>query len=161
MTVNPFKCLAPWILAVWIVVFIPLFYWMGPDHSFELTNALGMSLFAGTAIGYFVSTMRKLCRPLHAWDSADALTIGVFLGSVGVSLLFVGLWLFRVTDEIYWRDHILFGEARWILVGTALIMMASSQSIDGKIPPKAYMKVGVVSAIAIAIVSIAFTIGYG
>jgi uncharacterized membrane protein len=157
------KLLTPLVLILWSVPYLILHGMLGGNESYEVTNGLIISMTVGVAIAFSASLCPALKRFPPRLKASDALALGAMIMAASVAVIFTGLWLSRVApdaDASYWRDHIVFGVARWYLALGIGFMMLTTRSIDDEIPPSSYANLGKWIAAGLRAVLLFFSLGY-
>jgi hypothetical protein len=138
-----------------------LVYWfIDLNAAFEVVNAIAMATSLGVAVAWLPLSVHSIRKHIRELRSDDVLFIGVELLAINGFIIFSLLWLYRLTEDPYWRDHELAFVAR---VGVALgfvMFLAASRAIDGEIPPKSYLRVGAYVAVGVIAAIILITLGY-
>lgn len=153
------RSLTFWGIIGLFVLFAAVTHYMPGDLSFELTNALVASVGFGVVLGF----IKVICISLkkHPWEmqSDDMLVLGILMLAIGISVLFVGLWWYRITDDFEVLNYWVFLHARFAIVVGMTFLFASSGSVDGRIPPGTYLRAGAVLAAGVALLGLLVTLG--
>jgi hypothetical protein len=149
-----------WAALAILVVSLSVYWFIDLNIAFEIINAVAMATSLGVAVAWLPLAVHSIRRSLHELRSDDALFIGVELLAFNGFIIFTLLWIYRLTESPYWRDHEIAFVAR---VGIALgfmLFLAASRAIDGEIPPKSYLRVGAYVAGGVIVAVILITLGY-
>jgi hypothetical protein len=152
-----------WAFLFLLGVINPLVYMMPTQIAFEILNSLIISVYAGVFWGYVRSGMDVLEVPPPELRTSDLLTLAIVLLSLGLVCLFGTLWIWRLVDDsdVQLHDpiinHWIGAMGRWIIVAAGLLLLATSHSIQGRIPRKSYMKMGCWLTLGLSITGIAIT----
>lgn len=149
-----------WGILLFTGAFIPLLFYAEAPDVFEIENALITSLGLGIAIAFAGGTWKGLRSNLgQPMDATDVLILGIFLAWKGIALVFIFLWLYRVTGDELYRNHPIAMFGRWEAITGGLLHMAASGSVNGKVPLKAYRRSGIVAGIGLAVALVLITLG--
>jgi hypothetical protein len=74
-------------------------------------------------------------------------------------LAFIMLWGYRLTEDRWWLDAWPAGISRWIILLGGVFHLAAAGAIEGRVPPRAYVRAGVIVGLAVA--AALFLISFG
>jgi quinol-cytochrome oxidoreductase complex cytochrome b subunit len=156
------KLLTPLALIMWSVPYIILYHILGGNEAYEVSNGLIISLTVGVSIAFAHSLCPALTRFPPRLKASDALALGALIMAASVAVIFTGLWLSRIDEANagYWRDHIVFGVARWYLALAIVFMMLTTRAINDEIPRESYVIAGRWIAAGVLVVVLFFSLGY-
>jgi hypothetical protein len=149
-----------WAALAIFAVSLSVYWFIDLNAAFEVINAIAMATSLGVTVAWLPLAIHSVRKNIRELRSDDVLFIGVELLSANGFIIFSLLWLYRLTENPYWRDHELAFVAR---VGVALgfvMFLAASRAIDGEIPPKSYLRVGAYVAVGVIAAIILITLGY-
>jgi hypothetical protein len=139
---------------------LAVYWFVDLNVAFELINAVIMASSGGVAIAWFPLAVNSARKHLFEVQSDDALYIGIEILSLASFLLFLMLWIFRLTEQDYWRNHELAFAGRVGMAIGFLMFLSTAKAIEGSIPPKSYLKVGGYVAFGLMVAVGLITMGY-
>lgn len=155
-----FRSASAWGLICLWALFIPMAYLLERQALFEVMDGIIISLGAGIVFSYGPATLQRLSVPLREHETADLLIIGVFTGALGAGLSFglLGAWRLAGQPDDYIINWTVTAFPRWILVTSGAMLLTASNAIQGRVPPRSYLKTGVYIAAGVGLALAA--IGY-
>jgi hypothetical protein len=147
--------------ALWfgIVFFTLLFLAFDRPAYFELVNASVVAISVGVVVGFSKGAWTVARTDPRCQTAGDVLVMGVFLVWIGLAFAFVMLWGYRLTEDRWWIDAWPAALSRWIILLGGVFHLAAAGAIDGKVPPRAYVRAGVIVGLAVA--AALFLISFG
>lgn len=139
---------------------LSIYWFIDLNAAFEVVNAVAMATSMGVAVAWFPLAIHSMRRKLSELRSDELLYIAVELIAAKGFILFFLLWMFRLTEDPYWRDHELAFIARVGVTIGFVMLLTASRAIDGKIPPKSYLMVGGYVAFGVIVAATLITFGY-
>ncbi len=142
-----------------VIVFASHFFVTDKDELFGVIDAIIAAVAVGVIVGWTKAVFRSLTK--HPWEflSRDAMLIGIWLFAICSLVAFTLLWIFRVTDDIYWRNHVAALLSRVGFVIALSFMLATAGAVGGDLPPRAYVNAGIMTAIGLAIAVTIISLG--
>jgi hypothetical protein len=158
---NPFRSSTLWLgLALWLG-FIPFVYLLPRQELFEILNSIVFAISIGIVVSYAPGVWQGLRSPIEWLRSGDALQIGIAIGWLATGIVFGSLWLWRLTGKNdLFVDHGINAWSRWVLCTAGFMHLAAAGSIDGRVPTRAYLRAGILTAVGIIMGTIVITYFY-
>lgn len=149
----------PLLLAIGLVA-TAFYYLIGGEEAHEIVNAIMCAVSLGVCIGFTANVLKVLARHPWEWQAEDSMILGIWISSFCLGLTFLGLWLFRFSDDGYWRTNVVFFVSRVGIIVGFTMMMTAAHSVQGKLPREAYLKAGKIITAAMAFALVMISLGY-
>lgn len=130
-------------LLLW-ALFIPALLLIERQTLFGLEDALIVSVGLGIAYGYAKAAYDCLQSPAGGRKAGDAMIVGTFGAWLFIAVIFGLLWYWRLSGKTsHAIDGALSAFGRWALVWFGVLLLAAPGAVDGRLPPRSYLRVGV------------------
>jgi hypothetical protein len=136
------------------------YYLAGGDEAHEIVNAIMCATSFGVSVAYLGDICRSLAKHPWEWEAEDAMMVGVFTLGLSLCVVFAGLWMYRLTDDIWYRTNVSFFIGRFFAVCGFAMVMTATRSVNGKLPKEAFARVGLVLAGAVCFALVMISLGY-
>jgi hypothetical protein len=149
-----------WVACAFLVLVSCYVIFVPRQEAFELVNGVIASLGLGIGVG-FAKAAYSIARSktLAQLDGSDVLILGVAVTWPGLMYVFLGRWLWRITDSDLVANHWSLLVACCIIVLGAIFHLAAAGAKDGVIPRRSYMITGAYIAIGLGLALILITLG--
>ena len=151
---TPFGALALVLLA------FGFYYLVGGEEAHEIVNAVMCATSFGVSIAYAGDICRSIAKHPWEWEAEDAMMVGVFTLGISLFVVFVGLWGYRLTDDMWYRTNSIFFVGRFFAVLGFSMIMTAAHSVNGGLPREAFTRVGMILAAAVCFALLMISLGY-
>ena len=156
--IHPVQNRNLWVaFAVWgsFWLFAPF---MDTSDLFDLVNGLGVAIGVGVIFAYAPGAYRSLRLPPDRMLAGHYLVLGILTAVAGfVAHRFWG-WIWRWVDKPTWMlDHKVLAWFFWIIASGYVVHLTSVNAIEGRVPGKNWVRLGIYVAAGLVLAAVAIT----
>jgi sulfite exporter TauE/SafE len=139
-----------WWLAGGLAVFACLLLAFDRVALFELLNGMVVAVAAGIIVGFGRAAIGAFLVDVRELSAGDTLILGIMLLWVGLLVAFLNLWAYRLTSDPYWLTNVWTVLSRGFIFAGGVLHLAATGAIDNRVPPRAYVRAGIITAFGVA-----------
>lgn len=121
---------------------------LGPRQTFEVGNIILLSFSAGLVVAYTPNVIDAFSRPMIDGAGLLAIAIWIFWAGTAVGRILSIAWRFFGRPP-EWLDTAIWSSQVAFLCTAAVCFMIAPEAIAGRVPPRQWMKMGLMTAASV------------